>query len=288
MESRSPETDRTPASATPLPNDPVHRSFMQGAPASAATLAAAGTASLSRAQSQTGRTTPSHYQVPATDKTVHRGHFSKNLKPVLGAESDDFVTIETVTHHARDDFERMIEGDPGVENIHHWNKSRKGVNRRGAGEGLGVHVCTGPVAIKGAEPGDILEVRILDVRPRPSANPKHAGKTFGSHLADLGAKAQSEIYRKSSIDLALRDAFRKMRHFLMTAGLHRRRSDLADIGGGGIRCHPGRGRQPGHSRRGEERHLRQRESLARPAAVGQRAEAAAVSTGPAAWRAATP
>ena len=28
--------------------------------------------------------------------------------------------------------------------------------------------------------------------------------------------AQSEIYGKSSIDLAMRDAFRKMRHFLMT------------------------------------------------------------------------
>jgi hypothetical protein len=39
---------------------------------------------------------------------------------------------------------------------------------------------------------------------------------FPNYLADLGPKAQSEIYTKSSIDLALRDAFRKMRHFLMT------------------------------------------------------------------------
>ena len=29
-------------------------------------------------------------------------------------------------------------------------------------------------------------------------------------------KAQSDIYSKSSVDLALRDAFRKMRKFLMT------------------------------------------------------------------------
>jgi acetamidase/formamidase len=34
-----------------------------------------------------------------------------------------------------------------------------------------VHVCTGPVAVRGAEPGDVLEVRILDVRPRPCSNP---------------------------------------------------------------------------------------------------------------------
>ena len=33
---------------------------------------------------------------------------------------------------------------------------------------------------------------------------------------ELGQKAQSDIYEKSSIDLALRDAFRKMRSFLMT------------------------------------------------------------------------
>jgi len=42
------------------------------------------------------------------------------------------------------------------------------------------------------------------------------GFSFPNYLADLGAKAQSDIYSKSSVDLALRDAFRKMRHFLMT------------------------------------------------------------------------
>jgi acetamidase/formamidase len=42
------------------------------------------------------------------------------------------------------------------------------------------------------------------------------GFSFPNYLAQLGDKAQSEIYSKSSIDLAMRDAFRKMRHFLMT------------------------------------------------------------------------
>jgi acetamidase/formamidase len=42
------------------------------------------------------------------------------------------------------------------------------------------------------------------------------GFSFPNYLADLGVNAQSEIYQKSSVDLALRDAFRKMRHFLMT------------------------------------------------------------------------
>ena len=46
-----------------------------------------------------------------------------------------------------------------------------------------MHLLTGPVAIENAEPGDILEVRILDVRPRPSCNACHAGRCFGSNAA---------------------------------------------------------------------------------------------------------
>ena len=51
-------------------------------------------------------------------------------------------------------------------------------------------------------------------KPRPSGwCTASASPTIS---AELGAKAQSEIYSKSSVDLAMRDAFRKMRHFLMT------------------------------------------------------------------------
>ena len=46
---------------------------------------------------------------------------------------------------------------------------------------MGVHLLTGPVAIEDAEPGDVLEVRILDVRPRPSCHACYAGRCFGSN-----------------------------------------------------------------------------------------------------------
>jgi acetamidase/formamidase len=42
------------------------------------------------------------------------------------------------------------------------------------------------------------------------------GFSFANYLAELGDKAQTEIFGKSSLDRAMRDAFRKMRHFLMT------------------------------------------------------------------------
>ncbi|MBL1458706.1 MAG: acetamidase/formamidase family protein [Methylophaga sp.] len=133
-----------------------------------------------------------HYYIPATPETVLWGYFSKSAKPTVEIESGDFVTMETLTHHANDDAERMVKGDPGAESIFHWDAKRKGVDRRGAGPmdakigaggGAGVHICTGPVRIKGAQPGDILEVRIVDVTPRPSGNPDYKGKTFGSNAA---------------------------------------------------------------------------------------------------------
>ena len=187
--------DTPPADGASLLTDPSRRRFLQGAIASATALGSLGAGSLAHAQTALQRSTLSHYRIAATDKTVHWGYFSKNLTPLVEVESGDFVTIETVTHHAYDDYERMIKGDPGVESIYYWDQTRKGVNRRGAGpvdasllgrgagEGLGVHICTGPVAIKGAEPGDILEVRILDVKPRPCANALYQGKSFGSNAA---------------------------------------------------------------------------------------------------------
>ncbi len=133
-----------------------------------------------------------HHMLPANAETVHWGYFSKLLKPQLEIQSGDYVTIETLTHQASDDAERMIAGDPGAESVYLWTKDKKGVNRRGAGSmdapvgaggGLGVHILTGPVAITGAELGDVLEVRILDVKPRPSADPKFKGAAFGSNAA---------------------------------------------------------------------------------------------------------
>ena len=47
---------------------------------------------------------------------------------------------------------------------------------RGAGEGQGVHVCTGPVAVRGAEPGDVLEVRILGRAPAAVREPAVRGE----------------------------------------------------------------------------------------------------------------
>jgi Acetamidase/Formamidase family len=113
---------------------------------------------------------------------VHWGYFSKNLTPVLTCPSGTTVVVEMATHHACDDWDAMISGDAGLEDIYTWN-SINGANEpyRGAtGKGDGVHILTGPIYVEGAEPGDILKVEILNLRPR--VNPTN-GKTFGSNAA---------------------------------------------------------------------------------------------------------
>ncbi len=137
----------------------------------------------------------SHYYLPVSDKTVHWGYLSRALPPVISVRSGDVVTIETLTQHASDDAARMIEGDPGAESVFHWSADKKAVDRRGAGpmdasifgrgsgEGFGVHICTGPVYVLDAEPGDVLEIRILDVQPRRSCGAAYRGRIFGSNAA---------------------------------------------------------------------------------------------------------
>ena len=163
-------------------------------PAPPSLLARAGTRS-GADQSAATRIDANHHYLAANDKTVHWGYFSRALRPALEVKSGDFVTLETLTHHSYDDYERMIKGDSGAESVFHWTRERKNVDRRGAGpmdasiygrgagEGFGVHLCTGPIAIEHAEPGDVLEVRIVDVRPRPCANVQYDGRAYGSNAA---------------------------------------------------------------------------------------------------------
>jgi acetamidase/formamidase len=102
------------------------------------------------------------HELPATPQTVHWGHFDPDLPPVLTVASGDVVRIETVTHHAGDAPDLLM--DDGIAAIFDQVHDR----------GPGPHVLTGPIAVAGARPGDVLEVRILSAEPRLA---------YGSNLA---------------------------------------------------------------------------------------------------------
>lgn len=133
-----------------------------------------------------------HY-LPANMNTVHWGYFDSRLPPVLRIKSGETLRIETLTHHAYDDYERMIKGDAGAESVFKWTADQKNIDRRGAGpmdasiygrgagEGFGVHICTGPVYIEDAMPGDVLEIRILDIETRKNESEEFKGRSFGAN-----------------------------------------------------------------------------------------------------------
>ena len=114
------------------------------------------------------------------NETVHWGYFSKSIPPVLTVDSGSTVTVEMATHHACDDWDKMVKGDPGMESVFTWTEDYKFESFRGAsGSGDGVHVLTGPIFVNEAEPGDVLMVEIKDLYARK--NPM--GEAFGSNAA---------------------------------------------------------------------------------------------------------
>lgn len=95
--------------------------------------------------------------VKASPETCAWGYFDAALEPVLEVESGAVVTIETVSGGAD---QIPAEGaelyiPPELLDIH----------ARSARQ-LPGHILTGPVAVRGARPGHVLEVEILDVRLR--------------------------------------------------------------------------------------------------------------------------
>jgi acetamidase/formamidase len=106
------------------------------------------------------------HRLDATPHSVHWGYFDRDEPPALTVAGGDTVRVETVTHHAGDAPDLLM--DDGIERLF----AGIGPDRRGPGP----HILTGPIAVEGAQPGDVLEVRILDLTPR-------AGIDHGSNLA---------------------------------------------------------------------------------------------------------
>lgn len=97
------------------------------------------------------------HTLKASPQTVHWGHFSAALKPVLTIESGDRVTIETVTGPPL-----VWQGVP----LDKLPPELPQIWREVKDVGPGPHILTGPIYINGANPGDVLELRILDVQLR--------------------------------------------------------------------------------------------------------------------------
>ena len=90
--------------------------------------------------------------LPATLETTQWGWFNNAQPPVLHVNSGDTIVFETMMHSHN----QVVPGTT-IEQI---KKLRTDF------PGRGPHTLTGPVYIEGAEPGDVLKVRINKIVPR--------------------------------------------------------------------------------------------------------------------------
>lgn len=131
------------------------------------------------------------HELKASPATVHRGFFDASLKPVLTIDSGDIVRLETASGNPRY-FESL--GVPKEKIPAELYEVYQGVE----GTGRGDHTLNGPIAIRGAEPGDMLEIRIRSVDVRLPI----AGQSFVPNRGLLPEEFPYEKARVLWIDLA--------------------------------------------------------------------------------------
>ncbi len=99
------------------------------------------------------------HELKASTTTVHRSFFDASLTPVLTIESGDKVKLETVSGNPRY-FESLgVPKEKIPAELYAAFEGVEGISR-------GDHTLNGPIAVRGAEPGDTLEIRILSVEVR--------------------------------------------------------------------------------------------------------------------------
>lgn len=102
---------------------------------------------------------PRTHRLEATPDTVAYGYYWSEAKPVLRIASGDILDLDTLITNSPNGLQRA--GVP-PEKI---QPALKSIVAEVTGErrGPGGHILTGPVYIEGAEPGNVLEVKVLSI-----------------------------------------------------------------------------------------------------------------------------
>ena len=150
---------------------------------------------------------PYDYHVPCTPENAIFGHYSATKKPVLTVKSGAVVRIdggggaggtEDRNKWLKDNgIPTTVEQSPAMQEI--MKAQTESTNKlppppgAPAGTGRGGHFIIGPIYIEDAEPGDSLEVRILDVTPRLPYG-SNGARPGGGALPDSMPRPFTKVY----------------------------------------------------------------------------------------------
>ncbi|HEY1308670.1 MAG TPA: acetamidase/formamidase family protein [Vicinamibacterales bacterium] len=112
-------------------------------------------AALSSGRAQTSRT----HRLEATPATIAYGYYWADAKPVLRVASGDIIDVDTLLTNTPAGLQRAGVPDEKIQ------PSLKAIVEEVTGDrrGPGGHILTGPVYVDGAQPGDVLEVKVLSI-----------------------------------------------------------------------------------------------------------------------------
>ena len=102
---------------------------------------------------------PITHRLEATPSTVVYGYYWAEARPVLRIASGDIIDVDTLLTNTPTGLAKAGVPDDKIQ------PSLKAIVEQVTGErkGPGAHILTGPVYVEGAEPGDVLEVKILSI-----------------------------------------------------------------------------------------------------------------------------
>jgi len=122
------------------------------------TLLASSLVSLGVAASAAAHPAKTH-RLEATPATVAYGYYWSDAPPVLRIDSGDIIDVDTLLTNTPAGLAKAGVPDDKIQ------ASLKAIVTEVTGDrkGPGGHILTGPVYVAGAEPGDVLEVKILSI-----------------------------------------------------------------------------------------------------------------------------
>jgi acetamidase/formamidase len=104
---------------------------------------------------------PRTHRLEATPETVAYGYYWSEAKPVLRIQSGDSIDVDTLLTNSPAGLARL--GVPDDEIQASLKAVVEAFPQGHDGRGPGGHILTGPVYVEGAEPGDVLEVKVLSI-----------------------------------------------------------------------------------------------------------------------------
>ena len=132
----------------------------------------------------------------STPETVSWGWIAADRAPVARVKSGQVVRVDTVTHQGLNTSQDPVAffGAAGIAAGKVLADAQEIYRRVRKDEGAGPHLLTGPVYVEGAQPGDMLEVRVLEVAIRVPYGVNATGPGRGA-VPDLLAQAAQKVIK---------------------------------------------------------------------------------------------